>query len=96
MVYLVGLRARFPIAPGFDSRWGPRIGDGVTLLPSSEAPFIQRSRVRATNMVAELVAGDVNICRGPVVDLRSSLPSAVDGTLTPAINETSNLGVVHR
>ena len=42
-------------------------------------------------MVAELVAGDVNICRGPVVDLRSSLPSAVDGTLTPAIN-VSNPG----
>jgi len=37
VVYLVGLRARFPIAPGFDSRWGPRIGDGMTLLPSSEA-----------------------------------------------------------
>ena len=33
---------------------------------------------------------------GALSSTLSSPPSAVDGSITPAINETSNLGVVHK
>ena len=68
----------------------------MTLLAWQVArPFIRRSRVRAQDL-PEPVAGDDHTYAGALSSTLSSLPSAVAGSVTPATNEASNLGVVHR